>query len=104
MSWCKHDLALCVKDDWDDDGDPPQVRGGTPDIKRGTVHEVVHIIYPPRDFPRVAHLLPHPEYLSFDAACEYGYRSDWFVKVSPREADEFDRETIALMRDRELMV
>ena len=87
--WKPGDLALCVRDDWENDGERADVSQGTPEISRGSVLEVSRVVLPKRDYPQFVGLIAHPLYLSFaETGPRYGYRADWFKKIDPLTEEE----------------
>lgn len=87
--WQKGDLALCVRADGG---------GGLPYIQRGEVHVVSAVFRGVEAAPEFG------EYADGDAlhfvgreTPDYAYAVEHFAKVTPRKADEFDREVIDLM-------
>lgn len=78
--WQIGDLALCVEDG-------PSVWGQAVPAVRGRIYTVMAIVVDGQGLTFLE--IPHPN--------AEGYRKERFVKVTPPAADEFDRETIALM-------
>lgn len=87
--WKKGDLALCINfDGWFDDKFTDADTGpDAPGPDCGSVHTVEDVVMGPYLALRLEGW-PDPSSL-FEANC--------FRKVTPPEADEFDRETIDLM-------
>lgn len=89
-NWASGDLALCIRDDWDNDGTDPRVCGA-PHVARGAVREVLNVVLLSKHFPGALQLglSEADEHLSFtDPGFNYGYRSDWFKKINPLTDDE----------------
>lgn len=88
-NWQPGDLAMCIRDDWHNDGDPRELTEECPRILKGACRVVGKVIVSARDYPEHLHLLRSPEYLCFeDPGLDYGYRSDWFKKIRPLSEDE----------------
>jgi len=83
--WQPGDLALCV-----DDG--PREFDDNPAIKRGCVYRVYQVGTDP--FGLFGLCLDEVESNGYAG----GYLADRFRKITPPEADEFDREVIKLMK------
>lgn len=84
--WNKGDLALCVDD-------TPNRVWGKSDLRLGRVYVVTHTTW-----------VDGLQGLFLDTArsqATHGFRSSRFIKVTPQEEDEFDRETIEMEKQRE---
>lgn len=101
-NWEPGDLALCVRDDWDNDGSHPVfwTPGGP---RRGQLQRTIRVDYVSRAVVNWRDVAEHDEHLFFDYGM-IGFRSDWFKKINPLTEGEEREAHREIEQDRRVPV